>query len=230
MHRKLLLLLAVTCLIPVVLLGAGKIRGKVTDASTGEPLIGANVTILGTTLGGVTNANGEYLILNVAAATYSLRASYVGYQAVTISNVRVNNELTTETNFKLPGEGVTVGQVVIIAERPLVNKSATNSVRIIDSDYFDKLPARGINAAITAQPGVVQQGGQIYIRGGRADEVGYRVEGVGVNDFLYGGRGLNVTAEAVEQIQVQAGGFSAEFGGANAGIVSTQLRTGNPDR
>jgi outer membrane receptor protein involved in Fe transport len=70
----------------------------------------------------------------------------------------------------------------------------------------------------------------VYIRGGRADEVGYRVEGVGGNDVLFGGSSITVSAEAVEQIQVQAGGFNAEYGGANAGIVSTQLRTGNPDR
>ena len=55
------------------------------------------------------------------------------------------------------------------------------------------------------------------------------MEGVGVSDPLYGGRGLSVTAEAIEQVQVMAGGYNAEYGGANAGIVSTQLRTGSAD-
>lgn len=229
MQRKLFFVLVLTALVPVVLFASGKLRGKVTDAGTGESLVGANVVVVGTSMGAATNVAGEYVILNVPAGTYSLKTSYVGYQAITISNVRVNNDLTTDANFQLPAEGVTVATVEIIAERPLINKSATNAVRIIDAEFFSKIPARGTATAIAIQPGVVQQGGQIYIRGGRPDEVGFKVEGVGVNDVLFGGNSLNLTAEAVEQIQVQAGGFNAEYGGANAGLVQTQLRSGSPE-
>jgi hypothetical protein len=230
MQRKLFLLFAISALLPALVFASGKIRGKVTDAGTGEALVGANVVVVGTSMGAATNTSGEYTILNVPSGTYVLKTSYVGYQAITISNVRVNNDLTSDANFQLPAEGVTVATVEIVAERPMINKSATNAVRIIDSEFFSKLPSRGVNTAIAVQPGVVDMRGNIFIRGGRADEVGFRVEGVGANDILLGGRSLTVTAEAVEQIQVQAGGFNAEYGGANAGLVQTQLRTGNPDR
>ncbi len=230
MQRKLFLALFIAAFVPELVFAVGKIRGKVTDAGTGEPLVGANVVVVGTQMGAATNVSGEYVILNIPAGTYTLRTTYVGYQAITLSNLRINNDLTTEANFQLPAEGVTVGTVEIVAERPLVNKSATNAVRIIDNEFFAKIPARGVNAAIATQPGVVLQGNNIYIRGGRADEVGFRVEGVNATDVLFGGRSLSVTAEAVEQIQVQAGGFNAEYGGANAGLVQTQLRTGSPDR
>ncbi len=230
MQRKLFMALLVAAFVPALVLAAGKFKGKVTDASTGEPLVGANVVIVGTQMGAATNVYGEFSILNVPAGTYTLRAMYVGYQAVTISNLRVSNDLTTDANFQLPSEGVTVGVVEIVAERPLVNKNATNAVRIIDSEFFEKIPARGLNAAIQTQPGVVIQGGNVYIRGGRADEVGYSVEGVPVNDALFGGRAISVTAEALEQVQVQAGGFNAEYGGANAGLVQAQLRSGNRDQ
>jgi outer membrane receptor protein involved in Fe transport len=230
MQRKLFLALFVAAFVPVLVFASGKISGKVTDAGTGEPLVGANVVIVGTQMGAATNVSGEYVILNVPTGTYTLRATYVGYQNITITNLMVNNDLTTQANFQLPSEGVTVGTVEIVAQRPLVNKNATNAVRIIDQDFFSKIPARGINAAIQTEPGVVVQGGNIYIRGGRADEVGYQLEGVGVNDIVFGGRAVNVSAEAVEQIQVQAGGFNAEYGGATAGIVQAQLRTGSPDR
>jgi outer membrane receptor protein involved in Fe transport len=209
---------------------SGKIKGKVVDASSGEPLVGANVVVLGTSMGAATNVSGEYTILSVPAGTYTLKTSYVGYQTITLSNVRVNDELTTESNFSLPAEGVQVGTITIVAERPMVNKSATSAVRIIDNEFFEKIPSRGLDAAVALQPGVYQQGNTVYIRGGRPDEVGYNVEGVGVSDPLYGGRGLSVTAEAVEQVQVLAGGYNAEYGGANAGIVSTQLRTGSSDK
>jgi hypothetical protein len=230
MQRKLFFVLVLTVLLPAVLFAAGKISGKVTDAGTGEPLVGANVVVVGTSMGAATNVAGEFVILNVPAGTYTLRTSYVGYQQITLSNVRVNEGLTSTANFALPAEGVTVGTVEIVAERPLINKSATNAVRIVDNEFFDKIPARGVAAAIAIQPGVVVQGGNTYIRGGRPDEVGYRVEGVQTTDIVNGGNALYTTAEAVEQIQVQAGGFNAEFGGANAGIVQTQLRTGSSER
>jgi outer membrane receptor protein involved in Fe transport len=231
MQRKLFLALFIAAFVPILVFAAGKIRGKVTDAGTGEPLVGANVVVVGSQMGAATNVSGEFVILNVPPGTYALRTSYVGYQTITLSNLRVNNDLTTDANFQLPAEGVTVGTVEIIAERPLVNKSATNAVRIIDNEFFAKIPARGLNAAISTQPGVViDKNDNIFIRGGRADEVGYRVDGVGANDILFGGRSVNVTAEAVEQVQVQAGGFNAEYGGANAGLVQTSLRTGSPDR
>ncbi len=230
MQRKLFMALLVAAFVPALVLASGKFKGKVTDAGTGEPLVGANVVIVGTQMGAATNVYGEFAILNVPAGTYTLRAMYVGYQAITISNLRVSNDLTTDANFQLPSEGVTVGVVEIVAERPLVNKNATNAVRIIDSEFFEKIPARGLNAAIQTQPGVVIQGGNVYIRGGRADEVGYSIEGVPVNDALFGGRAVSITAEALEQVQVQAGGFNAEYGGANAGLVQSQLRTGNQDQ
>ena len=181
-------------------------------------------------MGAATNVSGEYTILNIPVGTYTLKTSYVGYQVITLSNIRVNNDLTTEANFQLPAEGVTVATVEIVAERPLVNKSATNAVRIIDNEFFENIPGRGTNLAISVQPGVVVQNNNIYIRGSRPDEVGFYVDGVNVTNKMGGGNGLYVAAEAVEQIQVQAGGYNAEFGSANAGIVATQLRSGSPDR
>jgi hypothetical protein len=230
MQRGLFSVLVILALVPVLAFGAGKIRGKVTDAGTGEPLVGANVVVVGSSMGAATNIAGEFVILNVPAGTYAMKTSYVGYQSITISNNRVNNDLTTEVNFQLPAEGVTVATVEIIAERPLINKSATNAVRIVDQEFFNAIPARGINAAIALQPGVIVMGTTVYIRGGRPDEVGFKVDGVGIGNVLSGGRAVNITDAAVEQIQVQAGGFNAEYGGANAGIIQTQLRTGDPER
>jgi hypothetical protein len=108
MQRKLFVVLVLTVLMPAVLFAAGKIRGKVTDAGTGEPLVGANVVVVGTSMGAATNVSGEYIILNVPTGTYTLRTSYVGYQTITLSNIRVNEGLTAEAEFKLPAEGVTV--------------------------------------------------------------------------------------------------------------------------
>jgi outer membrane receptor protein involved in Fe transport len=231
MQRKLLFVLLVTAMLPALLYAApGKIKGKVVDAGTGEALVGANVVVVGTSMGAATNTVGEYVILNVPVGTYTLKTSYVGYQQITVSNVRVNSDLTTEQNFQLPSEGVTVAAVEITAERPLVNKSATNVTRIIDQEFFANIPGRGTNLAISIQPGVVVQNNNVYIRGSRPDETGFVVDGVDVSNKLAGGSGLYLPDVSVEQIQVQAGGYTAEYGNANAGIVSAQLRTGSPTR
>ena len=80
MQRGLYSVLVMLALVPALVFGAGKIRGKVTDAGTGEPLVGANVVVVGTSMGAATNIAGEFIVLNVPAGTYSLRTSYVGYQ------------------------------------------------------------------------------------------------------------------------------------------------------
>ena len=58
--------------------GVGKISGKVLDADTGEPLIGANIIILNTNLGAATDIDGNYFILNITPGECKIRFSYVG--------------------------------------------------------------------------------------------------------------------------------------------------------
>lgn len=207
----------------------GKIKGKVTDVTTGEPLIGANVLVLGTSFGAATDVNGNYTISNLEAGVYQVRASFVGYQTVTISNVRVNADLTTELNFQLPGEGVELQQINVVAERPLIIKSSTNANRITTSDVLDVLSVRGVDNILSLTPGVVFQDKSIFIRGGRKDEVGFYLEGATITDPVVGGRGVTIIKDAIEEIQVQSGGYNAEYGGANAGIVYTQIKSGTPD-
>src|SRR3990167_9002556 len=74
MLRKLLVAFTALFLLPVLLLAQdGKLRGRVTDRESGEPLIGANVTVDGTSLGASSDLNGEYIILSVPPGTYTKR-------------------------------------------------------------------------------------------------------------------------------------------------------------
>ncbi len=204
----------------------GKLVGKVTDLETGEPLIGANVLIEGTTYGAATDVNGNYIILNVPPNTYTLTCKYIGYRAVTKSNIIVSGNVTTEENFKLPSQTYELGTVEIVAPKPLVNKNLTNSVNIVRSEDIENLPVRGVNSIVSTQAGVVNQGGTIYVRGGRSDAVAYYVDGVLVNDPVFGGATTLGIQDAIQEIQFQAGGYPAEYGGANAGIISTTTKIG----
>lgn len=226
MGRKFTFLLLFFLILPAVILAQGRIKGKITDVQSGEPLIGANVVVAGTSLGAATDLRGEYVIDNLTPGTYTLKASYIGYQTITINNVRVNEDLTTETNFQLPAEGLTTGMVEVTAIRPLINKSNTNAQRITTAEDIEALPVRGVNNIIALSAGVVQKDEGIFIRGGRLDEVGYYLEGVSITNPIAGGRAVTLAQDAVEEIQVQAGGYSAEFGGANAGIIRQSLKSG----
>jgi len=223
----------------------GKIAGKVVDKETKEPLPGASVIIQGTTLGAATDASGNYVILNVPAGTYTVVASYVGYQTVTVSGVQVVAGLTRELNFELPSTAIELRAVEVVAERPLIEKSATNAIRVVTAADIEKLPVRDVNTYFALQAGVSLQYGRLYIRGSRSDEVGYMIEGASVTNILgartgarggafasrdryrsLGGGLITTIPEALEEISVQAGGYNAEFGNANAGIVQQVFKTG----
>lgn len=206
----------------------GRISGKVTDQQTGEPLVGANVIILGTSLGAASDVNGEYIINNVGAGQYSVKASYIGYQDVTVSDLIVNTGLTTRLNFELQTKGFSTSEVVIVSQRPLIEKTSTNAVRIVGSEDIEKLGLRNLNSIVELQAGVVRQNDMTFIRGSRPDETGYTVEGADVKNILNrnGGSLVTVTTDALQEVLVQAGGYTAEFGNANAGIVSSEFKTG----
>lgn len=230
MIRK-ITILSLFVILPTLLFAGtvGKLKGKVTDQSTGEPLIGANVFVIGTSFGAASDINGDYDITNLEAGLYTVRASFVGYQTVTISNVRVNADLTTELNFELPSEDISVEEIQVVAERPLVNKYATNANRISTSEDIEALPVRGVNNILALTAGVTFQDNTVFVRGGRLDEVGYYLEGASISDPVMGGRAVTIAQDAIEEIQVQSGGYTAEYGGANSGIIYTQIKSGTSD-
>ncbi|MBC8042040.1 MAG: carboxypeptidase-like regulatory domain-containing protein [Rhizobacter sp.] len=118
----------------------GTIIGKVIDKDTREKLIGASVRIEGTRLGGSTNVNGQFKILNVPTATYSVRASYVGYKDVTVRGLKVTEGLTSETpTFELPDKGYD-DTISCPAYKPLLEKTQTTSMHIYDRERISHLP------------------------------------------------------------------------------------------
>ena len=215
-------------LLPMIVLAQGKVRGRVLDKETKQPLIGANVVIVGTTYGAASGFEGEFDILNVPVGTFAVKGSYVGYAALTIENVRVNFNLTTEVELELTPAQISLQPVLIVAQRPLVSKNSTNAVRIVTSSEMSSLPIRGVEKILALQAGVVLQDEEIHVRGGRSDEVGVQLDGVSIVDPVAGGRRLTLVQDAVEEISLQSSGYEAEYGRANAGIVQYVLKTGGP--
>lgn len=204
----------------------GKVVGKVLDNETGEPLIGANVMVEGTELGAATDANGEFVVPYVPVGTYSVVASYVSFDPYTLTNVIINADQTTPLNFRLRPTIIEVEGVTTVAERPMVVITKTSTDRAITSKEMNRLPVTTINQVITLQAGVVQSDLGTHIRGGRADEITYFVDGIVTRVPQTGGQSVRMNPSAVEEVTVVSGGFDAEYGDALSGIINIVTKEG----
>lgn len=200
----------------------GKIVGQVTDAKTGEPLVGVNIILVGTSYGAVTDFEGNYLILNLQPGSYTIRASSIGYSPLSYSNIRVASDLTTRQEFKMTEETVVGDEVVITAERPLVQKDLTSTTAVVGGDDIKQLPVTEISQVINLQAGNVAGS----IRGGRSGETAYWIDGVPVTDVFNGSAVVDVNPSMVQELQVLSGAFNAEYGQAMSGIVNIVTREG----
>jgi len=211
----------------------GKIVGKVVDKTTGEPLIGATVIVIDQVrFGAATNIQGEFYIINLPVGNYSLAASFIGYRQVTVKNVHVSAGYTTETKFEMPTEAVQIGEVVIEATRPLIQKDQTNSTSITTAEEIKNLPLRGFEGVVTVQTGVVAGRGTesntFYTRGGRSNETVIFVDGYEQNNLLTGEATVSVNTNAIAEVQTQTGGFDAEYGRALSGVINVITKESTP--
>lgn len=206
----------------------GGIKGIITDAETGETLIGATVLITGTSFGTATGIDGDYEIDNIRPGEYSVRITYIGFETVLLTAIKVEAGETTELNYKLKPKVLTSGEeIVVIGERPIfdVEKSTTSST--ISRKDIEAAPVRKVEDAVSLQSGVIKDPTGLYIKGGRAYETGYVVDGVSAQDPLAGtGFGLDLGANSFSNIEVITGGVGAEYGDVTSGVVSVKTRNG----
>jgi len=206
----------------------GKITGLVVDAATNEPLIGVNIVVVDNPFGAATDVDGTFIILNLPPGTYSLQAMMMGYTEVLVKDVRVNVDKTTRVDFKLQETTLEFGESVeVTAERLLVKKDLTSSESIVGKEEIENLPVQDFTDVLNIQAGVtVDAGGAIHIRGGRANEIAYMVNGVYVNDAYSGDHALEVENNSIQELNVISGTFNAEYGQAMSGVVNIVTKEG----
>ena len=194
----------------------GKIAGKISDKNDGEALIGANILIVGTTMGASSDLDGNYFILNIPPGEYQVKASVIGYSSFTIQKVRVSVDQTTKIDFELNPESIELGEVLVTAEKSIVRKDLTSTEETISGENISMLPLEDVSAVVNLQAGVVDG----HFRGGRGNEVKYLIDGVPVNDVYSGQSSLSAEVNSIEEIQVLTGTFNAEYGEALSGVVN----------
>jgi len=202
----------------------GKIAGRVIDLD-GNPLIGAAVMIVGTSYGAMTDANGEYFIINLIPGTYNLRAQMVGMGVQEVQGVQVVADLTTRMDFNLSTTAVGLTTVLVTDQRAMIERGVTASITIVSRDEIKTLPVAGIQDIVNRQAGAVDRGG-LHMRGGRAGEVVYLVDGVAQFDPTTNVFNSDIPMSSVAETSIISGGFGAEYGNAQSGVINIITREG----
>jgi hypothetical protein len=205
----------------------GKIAGKVISAETGEPLAGANVMIEGTSYGAAADEEGDYFIIHLPPGSYTVQASVIGYETLRISNVLVRIDKTSVVEFVLRTVAVEGQEVLIVAERPVVDLGIANTSTILDGDELGNLPLLQFKDVLDRQMGAeVLDSRGLTLRSGREHEISLTMDGIetrdGIDNMIY----TRVNPDAVQEVQISTGGFSAQYGNARAGVISVQTKEG----
>jgi hypothetical protein len=202
----------------------GKISGVVTDAQTGEVIIGASVVITGTSYGSPTDIYGNFTILNLPPGEYTVRTSSVGYTAMTQTQVRVVIDQTTTLNFKLIPEAVQSEEVIVVAQRPVVQKDVSSSQANITSKDIETLPVASVSAVVGLQAGI--QSGLVIRGSSNADQTAFIVDGLTLRNERNNQPYSGISLSSIQDIQVQTGGFNAEYGDIRSGVVNVITKEG----
>ena len=202
----------------------GTLAGRVTD-DLGDPLPGANVVIEGTQLGTATDLDGNYRIIGIPVGEYDVTASFVGYGEQTIEGVQISSGYTTQQEFTL-AQGEELGEIVIEYERPIIQRDAIGVPKVVTGEQIQNLPVRGVASVAAIQSGVVANEGSddLFVRGGREQEVAYYVDGVKVTTGRVG-----VNQQAIAEQEMLIGTIPARYGDAMSGIISITTKSGGTD-
>jgi len=230
MMRKLLFFFISIVLVGSIMAGVtGKISGTVVEINSNEPLPGVNVVIDGTFMGASTDIDGYFAILNIPPDVYTVTVSYIGYTSVQFTEVKVSVDLTTTINLEMTPATLELSETItVVAERPLIRKDAIATRHFVDAEEFNIRPVDSFQEIARQQAGVVGN----HFRGGRANEVTIMVDGIKIKDpaAIYSGNLGGFTSDVpefgIQEMEVTLGGFSAEYGNVQSGMMNLALTEG----
>ena len=202
----------------------GRITGRVTEKGK-DPVASANVIILGTRLGAMTDENGSFTITGVPVGAAKIQVQSVAHGKL-IQDVQVNAGQTANLTFTFGDAKVVkeLEEIEVRAEKRIDVKSST-SKQSITQEKLREIPVDNLREAVAVKAGVVNKGGEIFVRGGRSGETKFQFDGVEVSDPLFG-RGANIANLSIAGAEVISGGMDAEYGNALSGVIAVTTREG----
>ncbi len=233
---RLAVLVALFFLVSSAFAQKGIIRGNVYDRESGEPIAYGTVVISGTLTGAVTDFDGFFTFTNMAAGSYELETTYVGFDTARASVTLAEGAIQY---VKLTiGEGVSLSTVEVTAGRTQARTDVQVSQVTLTARDIKTLPSTGGDADLAQYlpvlPGIVttgDQGGQIFIRGGAPIQNLVMLDGVTIfNPFHTIGFFSVFETEAIRNVEVNTGGFGAQNGGRLSAVVDINTKVGNRKR
>jgi hypothetical protein len=224
----------------------GTVRGKVIDGATGEPLAAVNVVVFltdgeATNMGAFTNAEGDYVIINVPPGRYNLRATMMGYKTTEVTELLVTVGVSTNQTFALETTVLDVGEVVTVtAERDIIQRDVTATQQSYTIEEMERMAVSTTSDILALQTNVTvvddfmndfsgyyDRGFEmVNMRGGRNAQVAFMIDGMQVTNLVFGGQAAQVSPFSLSEMVVMASGMSAEFGNAMSGVVNMITREG----
>ena len=218
----------------------GKIVGVVTEASTGQPLIGCSIFIENLKIGDATDVDGNYLILNISPGTYNIKAQMLGYNTQVIEGVKVSSGLTVNLDIQMSSEAVEIEEVQVTSYKiPPVQKDLTSKIQGRTQEEISQIPITSVKDILVQEAGITRQiniqpvsslpvFGQfatvpsdgLHFRGGRENEASYLLDGIDVGDALWGDFNIDQMGELlISSMETFTGTFAPQYGEAMSGVV-----------
>ena len=218
----------------------GTLSGYIKDAKTGESIPGATVQVVELGTGAITDADGFYTLENLPTQTFSIQASFVGYETQTKFNVVIRSGGNPDLNFELKETISELGEVVVVANPFQKIEETPLSIQKLSREEIATYPGGNNDIAKVVQslPGVSGSIGgfrnDIIIRGGAPNENVYYLDGIeipNINHFATQGSAggpvglLNVSF--FEGVTLSTSAFGAQYDNALSGILQFDQRNGN---
>jgi hypothetical protein len=221
----------------------GKVRGRIFDVSTNEPLPFANIIVSGTSIGTTSDLDGNFIITGLEPGFIRLSASTIGYQDKITEEFQVTNAVTAFIDVPMQATQVELEAVVVkssaFTERDL---ESPLSVRTLGSMEIEKEPGanRDISRVIQNLPGVsssVSFRNDVIVRGGGPSENSFYLEDVEIptiNHFstqgASGGPVGIINADFLREVQLYSGAFPASRGNALSSVLEMKMKNGNAEK
>lgn len=209
------------------------INGFITDATTGETLILANVTLVAGVIGAASNTSGYYAITGIPPGSYELVGSYIGYRDFRM-DIQLSAGESRRINIALEPDLLGVGEITVTADREEEEEVRRIGVAQLKTDLVKSLPAilePDVFRSIQLLPGVKaasDYSSGLYIRGGSPDQTLILLDRTTVyNPSHFFGFFSTFNPDAVKDVRLYKGGYPAEYGGRLGSVVDIYNKDGN---
>ncbi|MFB0564712.1 MAG: TonB-dependent receptor domain-containing protein [Candidatus Aminicenantaceae bacterium] len=209
----------------------GQIFGTVTEED-GNPLPGVTVEATSPKLVGVastvTDTDGVYRLFALTPGIYRITFTLMGFKTVIRDGIVVQIEQSVKLDIQMQ-MGELEEEVTVVGQTPLIDVKSTAKGMTMTKEMFEVLPrGRDFDTLVTAVPGVANEPllAGISVDGASGAENMYYIDGTDITNIYYGDRGQGAAFEFVDEVQVKASGYKAEFGGSLGGVVNVITRQG----